>query len=176
MPLFVPPVTDERTALLAFLEQQRQGLRAAVWGLSDAEAGQTPTASGNSLGGLIKHVTRTERRWVQVSLAGRSRPELWPITDWASDFVFEPGDSLDALLDDYAVAAAETEQIVMAIDDLGAPCALDEAAEWNGRWILLHMIEETARHAGHADLIRETLDGASAGKLLRQMEEAQAVQ
>jgi uncharacterized damage-inducible protein DinB len=174
MPFFAPPVTDERNALLAFLDQQRQALRATVWGLSDTDAGKTPSASGNSLGGLIKHVTRTERRWLQVSLAGRDLPDLWPVKDWAADFVFEPTDSLQALLDDYAAAAAETEVIVLGVDDLGAPCALEESAEWNGRWILLHMIEETARHAGQADVMRESLDGARAGTLLQQMEAAQA--
>jgi uncharacterized damage-inducible protein DinB len=174
MPFFTPPVTDERSALLAFLEQQRLALRAAVWGLSDTDAGKRPSASGNSLGGLIKHVTRTERRWVQVSLAGRDLPDLWPIKDWAADFMFEPTDSLPALLDDYAAAAAETEAIVLNVDDLAAPCALADSAQWNGRWILLHLIEETARHAGQADVMRESLDGARAGELLDRMEAAQA--
>jgi uncharacterized damage-inducible protein DinB len=164
MPMFVPPVTDERSALLGFLEQQRTGLRNALRGLDDAQLTKVPSAGALSLGGLLKHVTRTERRWVQAALAGRPLPGLWPIVDFEADFVLveETG---AFLLDDYAGAARETAQVVAEVADLGDPCALPDAAHWSARWVLLHMIEETARHAGHADIIRESLDGRTAGSL-----------
>lgn len=172
MPLFVGAVTDERHALLAFLEQQREALRAAAYGLTDDDAGRSPASSSLSLGGLIKHVANTERRWVQVTLAGRDLPEIWPVADWAADFRFEPGDSLAALLAGYQAVGAETAATIEALDDMGSPCREPEARTGGltARWILLHMIEETARHAGQADVIRESLDGRHAGELLRQWE------
>lgn len=166
MPMFVPPVPDERAALLAFLAQQRDALRAAVRALSEEQAAAVPSASSLSLAALIKHVTRTERRWAVVAVAGRPLPGLWPVEDWAADFRLEEGETLEALLAAYAAAAEETESIVAEVEDLGQPCAKPDSAQWSVRWVLLHLIEETARHAGHADIIRESLDGATAGKLM----------
>jgi uncharacterized damage-inducible protein DinB len=164
MLMFVPPVTDERSALLAYLAKQRTGLRNALRGLDDAQLSKVPSASALSLGGLLKHVTRTERRWVQAGLGGRPLPGLWPIVDFEADFVLT-GETGAFLLDDYASAARETEEVVAEVADLGDPCALPDAAHWSARWVLLHMIEETARHGGHADIIRESLDGRTAGSL-----------
>jgi uncharacterized damage-inducible protein DinB len=163
MPLFARPVTDERDALLIFLDQQRESLRAAVFGLTDEQARATPTVSSLSLGGLIKHCVRTERRWVVAGIAGEPLPGLWPIEDWPADFRMEPGETLEQLLGSYAEAAAVTERIVAGVDDLGQPLAIDP--DRSVRWVLLHLIKETARHAGHADIIREALDGQRAGEL-----------
>jgi uncharacterized damage-inducible protein DinB len=170
VPLFVAPVPDERTALLAFLAQQRAALRAAVHGLSEEQATAVPSASALSLLALIRHVVRTERRWVVAGLAGRPLPGLWPIENWDTEFVPAAGDTLKAALDDLTAAAAETESIVAEIEDLGRPCAAPDTAQWSARWVLLHLIKETARHAGHADIIRESLDGATAGDLVRAAE------
>ena len=82
MPLFARPVTDERDSLLIFLAQQRAALRASVLGLTDEQTRATPAASGLSLGGLIKHAARTERRWVIAGIAGQPLPGLWPIENW----------------------------------------------------------------------------------------------
>jgi hypothetical protein len=161
--LFAPSVTDERDGLLTFLAQQRGALRAAVLGLTDEQARATPAASDLSLGGLLKHAARTERRWVVAGIAGQPLPGLWPIENWADDFRMDPGETLAGLLDDYGDTARQTEQIIADIADLGQPPASD--ADQSVRWILLHLIKETARHAGHADIIRETLDGQSAGSL-----------
>ncbi|MBO0832935.1 MAG: DinB family protein [Actinobacteria bacterium] len=163
MTLFARPVTDERDGLLTFLAQQRDALRAAVLGLTDEQARQTPTKSSLSLGGLIKHSTRTERRWVVAGIAGKPLPGLWPIEDWPADFRLEPDETLAGVLDDYAETAELTEQIVAGTADLGVPSAIDERV--SARWVLLHLIKETARHAGHADIIRESLDGQQAGHL-----------
>jgi hypothetical protein len=163
MTLFARPVADERDGLLTFLAQQRDSLRAAVLGLTDAEASLTPTASTLSLGGLVKHCARTERRWVVASIAGQPLPGLWPIEDWAADFRLAPGETLAGVLSYYAETAELTEQIVAAVADFGAPSASDE--NMSVRWVLLHLIKETARHAGHADIIREAVDGQRAGRL-----------
>jgi Protein of unknown function (DUF664) len=160
--LFARPVADERDGLLTFLAQQRGALRAAVLGLTDEQARLTPTAGTLSLGGLIKHCARTERRWVVAGLAGRPLPGLWPPEDWPADFRLEPDETLAGMLGYYAETAELTEQIVAGADP-AAPAVIDERV--SVRWVLLHLIKETARHAGHADIIRESLDGQRAGQL-----------
>jgi Protein of unknown function (DUF664) len=162
MTLFARPVADERDGLLTFLAQQRDALCAAALGLTDEQARMTPTASGLSLGGLIKHSARTERRWVVAGVAGQPLPGLWPPEDWPADFRLEGDETLAGVLDYYAETADLTEQIVAAAN-LGMPTANDERV--SVRWVLLHLIKETARHAGHADIIRESLDGQRAGQL-----------
>jgi Protein of unknown function (DUF664) len=163
MTLFARPVADERDGLLTFLGQQRDALRAAVLGLTDAQARLTPAASTLSLGGLVKHCARTERRWVVAGIAGQPLPGLWPPEDWPADFRLDPDETLAEVLGYYAETAELTEQIVAAVPDLSAPPASDERL--SVRWVLLHVIKETARHAGHADIIRESVDGSRAGQL-----------
>jgi Protein of unknown function (DUF664) len=163
MPLFTRPVTDERDALLTFLEQQRESLRAAALDLTDEQARGTPTVSSLSLGGLIKHAARTERRWAVAGIAGEPLPGLWPIEDWPADFRMEPGETLAGLLSYYAETAGITDRIVASVEDLGQPQAADP--ERSVRWVLLQLIKETARHAGHADIIREAIDGQRAATL-----------
>ena len=163
MTLFARPVADERDGLLTFLSQQRDAVRAAVVGLTDAQARLTPTASTLSLGGLIKHCARTDRRWVVAGIAGQPLPGLWPPEDWPADFRLEPDETLAGVLGYYAETAELTERIVAAAADLGVASANDERV--SVRWVLLHLIKETARHAGHADIIRESIDGQRAGQL-----------
>jgi hypothetical protein len=163
MPLFAPPVADERDGLLSFLAQQRDSLRACVLGVTDEQARTAPSASDLSLGGLVKHSARTERRWVIAGIAGQPLPGLWPIENWPDDFRMSQDETLTGLLRYYADTAVQTEQIIAEVADLGQPTALDP--EKSVRWVLLHLLKETARHAGHADIIRETLDGQRAGRL-----------
>ncbi|GAA1948803.1 DinB family protein [Kitasatospora viridis] len=165
MPDFVPPVADERSALLGYLGKQRDGLLAAVGGLTEEQAWSVPSASELSLAGLLKHGAVTERRWVQAGLLGRALPELWPIVDPAGEFRREDGDTVARLLTAYREVGAETERTVAELASMDVPCLLPEAAQWSARWVLLHLIEETARHAGHADVIRQSIDGAHAADL-----------
>ena len=170
MPAHVPPVADERSALLSFLEHQRQLARIAAYGLDDEQAARTPSASALSIGGLIKHLAQVERSWMDTV---RRAPRMDPAA-YMEGFRFAPGDSLQQVLDDYAVAAAETEKLVADIADLGEPVPVprgvpwfpQDVDAWSLRWVLLHLIEETARHAGHADIVRESLDGASSISLI----------
>ncbi|QUQ65032.1 DinB family protein [Kutzneria sp. CA-103260] len=172
--LMTPPVgTDERAALLAFLANQREALMACVHGLTDADAGKTSTASALSVLALLRHANRTERRWVLAALDGRELPGEWPPDDWSKEFVLDPEDTIAGQVAAYRETGACTEEIVNALPSLDVPCKLADAAQWNARWILLHLIEETARHAGHADIIRESLDGATAPALIDALNAAQ---
>ena len=172
MPAHVPPVADERAGLLAYLAQQRQGVRTATYGLSDAEAGSTPAASALSVGGLVKHLASVERSWTAL-IAGRPWPQQDP-QRYFDGFRLLPGETLASVLDDYETSARETEKVVADVDDLGQPVPVprglpwmpQDVEAWSVRWVLLHLIEETARHAGHADVVRESLDGATAISLL----------
>jgi uncharacterized damage-inducible protein DinB len=175
MPGNVRPVTDERDGLLAFLAQQRDVVRNAAFGLTDEQARSTPSVSSLSVGGLLKHLAGTERSWVGIML---QRPAEGGEADYQDSFRMLPGETLDALLADYARVAEETAAAVAGFDDLGAPVPVPKGVPWfpqdvdawSVRWVLLHLIEETARHAGHADLVREAVDGATAFPLMAAVE------
>jgi len=166
MQLGVPAVTDERSGLLTFLAQQRRIVKAAAYGLTPQQLRTAPSASALSVGGLLKHVAAVERSWLATVLGQPStRPED------ESDFVLTDEDTLDSLVADYDAAAADTERIVAGAD-LGQPVSIPNVdAGWTVRWVLLHLIEETARHAGHADIVRESIDGATTFELLATAEE-----
>ncbi|MFF5990254.1 DinB family protein [Prauserella flavalba] len=166
MPGLVGPVADEREALLGYLAQQRYVLCLAAYGLTDEQARATPTVSALSVGGLIKHVAATERGWLGTVL-GRA-------PDDGADFRMAQGETLADIITEYELVATETEEIVAGIDDLGRPVPVPEGVPWfphdvgawSVRWVLLRVIEETARHAGHADILRESIDGATAFPLM----------
>jgi hypothetical protein len=164
VPAFAAPAPDERTQLLGYLAAQRSGVRAALRGLTEEQARSTPTASSMSLAGLVRHLVRTERRWVVAGIADRPAG-LYPVTDWAAEWRLGPDDTVEHLLAEYAAVAAETEAVLAGVPDVGVPCGLPDCQGWPVRWVLLHLIEETARHAGHADVIRESIDGATADHL-----------
>lgn len=157
---------DEREALLGFLEHQREGLRIATHGLTDEQARTTPSASALSLAALINHAAAVERNWTDI-LRSAGRPG-GPAEHVAS---FQPGEkTLEELHADYREAADVFDAAVLAVPNLdflvpvpsGAPWFPKDIEAWTARWILVHLIEETSRHAGHADVIRESIDGAQA--------------
>ncbi|HET8681480.1 MAG TPA: DinB family protein [Micromonosporaceae bacterium] len=168
MPGLVPPVADEREGLLAYLAQQRHMLRTAAYGLTDEQARATPTASSLSVGGLVKHAADMERGWMARVLQRDHE------SDYAANFRLGPGETLARVLDAYEQVGKDTEVIVAEVADLGQPVPVPrgvpwfpaDVEAWSVRWVLLHLIEETARHAGHADIIRESVDGATAFSLL----------
>ncbi len=171
MPTLPRPVVDERDGLLTFLEQQRLALRLSAYGLTDAQARSTPSASKLSVGGLIKHAGRAERTWMNTL---QQLPRSGDPDAYARSFVMDDDDSLPEILVDYAAAVNQTNEIVAGFPDLAAPVPVpqglpflpDDVEYWSVRWILLHLIQETARHAGHADIVRESIDGASAMSLM----------
>jgi hypothetical protein len=162
-------MTGERADLLEALAKHRFFLRYTVRDLTDDQAGQRPTASQLCLGGLIKHVTLTERQWVSFIIDGPSamgsQGQDTPV-DWAGGFSMLEGETLAGLLGQYDQVARRTDGLVETLPDLDVSHPLPEApwfepgARWSARRVLLHVIAETAQHAGHADIIRESLDGA----------------
>ncbi|MBO0913453.1 DinB family protein [Streptomyces laculatispora] len=167
-----PGLTGERADLLEALTKQRHFLRFTTRDLTDEQAGLRPTASELCLGGLIKHVAQVERSWADFIVHGSSAmPDFTAMTeaDWArrtDGFRLLPGETLEGVLADYAEAARRTDELLAGLPDLGATHALPKApwydgdARWSARRVLMHVIAETAQHAGHADIIRESLDGA----------------
>ena len=122
----------------------------------------TPTASSLSLLSLIKHSAIWERRWFQIIVAGRNFPDEWPeVKSEQVDPTFQVAedDTVETVVADYREQIAASQEILSTFD-LEATCRWPEMADQNLRWVALHMIEETARHAGHADIIRETIDGS----------------
>ena len=160
--------TGERADLLASLARQRQFLRHTVRDLTDEQARQRTTVSELTLGGLIKHVALTERQWAGFIVTGPSAMgrENTDVGAWSQGFRMPEDETLAGLLDGYAQVAAQTDELVATLPDLDAAQPLPEApwfepgARWSARRVLLHVIAETAQHAGHADIIRESLDGA----------------
>lgn len=182
-----PPSTldAERADLLAGLATARSALTETIRGLSDEQAGEHPTVSALSLGGLIKHVASIEEGWMRFVVDGPSamRYDLPDGVTWAdltagtarefpqwaidhqNDLRMLPGETLAKIVARYDQVAARSEEVIACVPDLSATHPLP-AAPWNEpgavrsvRRVLLHVIAETAQHAGHADILRETLDG-----------------
>ena len=160
---------DEKTLLLSYIAQQRDGIRNAAFGLTDEQARLTPTAGALSIGGLVKHVAGTERHWIDMVLAvSDDRPAEERMAGYQDAFVLGEGETLAGALERYAEVAHRTEEALAGIDldvavpvPKGVPWFPADLEAWNVRWVLLHLIEETARHAGHADIVRESIDGAT---------------
>ncbi|MER5280589.1 DinB family protein [Streptomyces sp. NPDC002809] len=178
----------ERVDLLAALATARAALIATSRGLDDEQAGESPTASALCLGGLIKHVASTEESWMRFVVSGPSAmshdlPEgvTWAdlaagtareipqwVTDHENEFRMLPGDTLAGVVARYEQVAARTEETIASVPDLSVCHPLPEApwyeqgAVRSVRRVLLHVIAETAQHAGHADILRETIDGRTA--------------
>lgn len=163
-------MSTEHDELLATLELHRNFLRQTVRGLSDEQAAQRSTASELCLGGIVKHVAGVESRWVDFIERGaeamRFGGDQQSQERWAGGFRMSPGDTLEALLERYADVARRTEEVVRSNTDLDRAQELPPApwfepgATWSVRRVVLHLLAETAQHAGHADIVRESIDGA----------------
>jgi hypothetical protein len=157
----------ERSDLQESLAKHRYFLRYTVRDLNDEQAGVRTTASELCLGGLIKHVTAIEKQWSDFAVRGAAAMEQgegWSYEDWANQFAMTPDDSLAGLLDRYEQVAAHTDALVHTLDlDARYPLPpapwFEPGAKWSVRRVILHVIAETAQHAGHADILREALDG-----------------
>jgi hypothetical protein len=157
----------ERTDLLESLARHREFLRFTTRDITDSQAAQHTTVSALTLGGLIKHVAGVEHGWMAFALGGADgmNAAISSARSWEAQFEMLPGESLSGLLERYAAVADRTTEIVNGLSDLDAEHPLPEApwfepgARWSARRVLLHIIAETSQHAGHADIIREALDG-----------------
>ncbi len=149
----------ERAGLCEFLDLQREALIGRLQGVSDEDARRAPTVSSLSLLSLVKHSAIWERRWFQVVVAGRSFAGEWldVLPQDENGFRLDDDDTVETIVAYYRQQIAASRKILKSVD-LDAPCAWPNLAG-NLRWVAVHMIEETARHAGHADIIRETIDG-----------------
>jgi uncharacterized damage-inducible protein DinB len=163
-------ITTEHEDLLETLAAHRQFLRCTVDGLTDEQAAQRSTVSALCLGGLIKHVAAAEEGWANFIVQGTQAVAM-DMSEEAfaarnDEFRMLPGETLADLLTSYDAVAARTDALLADGIDLDASHPLPEApwfepgASWSARRVLLHVIAETAQHAGHADIIRETIDGA----------------
>ena len=174
MPGQAPALTDERQLLLAYIAQQRDGIRNAAYGLSDEQARLAPTAGSLSIGGLVKHVATMEKSWVDRALQKEG-----PATREAQEASYEDGfrllphETLAEVLAQYDEIAEQTDAAMAGVDldrpvpvPKGVPWFPDDVDAWSVRWVLLHLIEEIARHAGHADIVRESIDGATMYELM----------
>jgi len=161
--------TGERADLLESLAKHRFFLRLTCRDLTDEQAAQRTTASRLCLGGLIKHVTKAEKGWYDFIVGGPAAPvgeREGSYEEHGQSFEMLPGETVVALLQHYEEVARQTDELVATLPDLDASHPLPAApwfepgARWSARRVLLHVIAETAQHAGHADIIRESLDGA----------------
>ncbi len=148
-----PPriAADERQTLLALLSYQRDSFTRKVSGVADGEATTTRVPSGTTLLWLANHMADAEITWVIRRFAQ------------SEDAAFgDHADTLEQAVARYVMVCDETNRVVAAAPSLDALCPrFDDEPAVNLRWILLHLLEETARHAGHADILRETIDGTT---------------
>lgn len=161
-------LTGERADLLEALTTHRHFLRQTVRGLTDEQARQRTTVSELCLGGLVKHVAATESQWADFVEGGAAAMGAGQDAQvaWAGQFQLLPGETLASVLERYDAVARRTDSLVATLPDLDAAHPLPEAPwfppgkAWSARRVLLHVVAETAQHAGHADILRESLDGA----------------
>jgi hypothetical protein len=163
-------LTRERADLLESLQIHRAFLRHTAHGLTDDQARRRPTASVLSIGGIIKHVAETERFWARFMTGADpgvdwTDPGAAEVEAYQQGFVLLPGETLAEVLAHYELVAAATDELVATLPDLDAVHPLPDApwfppgAVRSVRRTITHIVAETAQHAGHADIIRESIDG-----------------
>ena len=183
MPALASPVTDERSALREYLAYHQSAFFAVAYGLTDEQARSRPTVSELSIGGLIKHATGMQQSWMARVAAAPDLPprDTRPFDEISKDFadqhVMRPDETLDELLSALAAQNAESLRLVDTADlDAEVPVPHDipwfpkSLDAWSVRWVILHVINELTRHSGHADIIRESIDGATMYELLAGLE------
>jgi uncharacterized damage-inducible protein DinB len=156
----VPFVGDEKTMLSAFLDRYRETIIWKLDGLTKAQAVERLVPSATTLLGIVKHLAYVERIWFQLRFAGEAVTFPWKKEedDQDPEFRIEPADTIASVTALYRQEIARSREIVdrASLDDLSKSTPQPRSL----RWIMIHMIEETARHAGHADILRELTDGS----------------
>ena len=147
---------DEKTTLLTFLNYLRDAVAAKASGVSDQAIRTAGVPSGTTILGLVKHLAAVELNWFAWAYAGAD------VALWDDESQPTADETAESLLAAYREAVRRCNGIIEACDDLDRPGArsLRETPPPSMRWVLVHMIEETARHAGHADILREQIDGS----------------
>jgi len=183
MPALASPVDDERDTLREFLAFHQSAFFAVAYGLTDEQARSTPSVSSLSIGGLVKHATGVQKGWMQRV---ESAPEVPPkderpmdeiVAEYQDEHTMREDETLDQLLAALKAQNAETLRIFDEAD-LDTPIPVPRDAPWfppdidfwSVRWVAFHLLNELARHAGHADIIRESIDGATMYDLIAGLE------
>lgn len=174
-----PPAADERGTLIEFLRFQQNAFFAAAYGLTDEQARSTPSVSALSIGGLVKHATGVQKSWLARITAAPDgpprddRPMEERVAEYEDEYRMRDDETLDDLLDGLRAQNEETLRVFAEADlDTQVPVPHDvpwfpeELDFWNVRWVAMHLVEELSRHAGHCDIIRETIDGATMYELM----------
>ncbi|QIX27798.1 DinB family protein [Nocardioides sp. JQ2195] len=166
-----PLAVDEAATLRGFLDYHRETLRLKTEGLSREQLNQTLAPSAMTLGGMLKHLALVEDWWFSCVLLGNEDADYWQGVDWDEDrdwdwhsAVENTPEQLRTLFDDAVAASDAILDRVLAdsgLDTLSVKHDRRKDEAFSLRWIMLHMVEEYARHNGHADLIRESIDGAT---------------
>jgi uncharacterized damage-inducible protein DinB len=171
-----PLQTGDRADLLDVLHKHRDLFRFTVQGITDEQARTRSTVSELTLGGLVKHVAQVESTWARFIVEGPAeQPDVdWANVDWsnpppevlqyADGFRLLEDETLTGTLERYAEVAAATDELVATVDlDAAQPLPkapwFESGASWSARRVFMHIVAETAQHAGHADIIREAIDG-----------------
>jgi uncharacterized damage-inducible protein DinB len=170
--------------LLEFLRFNQNAFFSVAYGLTDEQARSTPSVSSLSIGGLIKHAAGVQKGWAQRAAAGPDfpprdeRPMEEIMAEYADQYVMREDETLAGLLDELRTQNEETLRVIAEADlDTRVPVPHDvpwfpqDVEHWSVRWVALHLIEELTRHAGHADIIRESIDGATMYELMAANEE-----
>jgi uncharacterized damage-inducible protein DinB len=159
-------LTGERADLVQTLGAHRHFLRFTVRGLTDEQATRRPTASELTLAGLVKHVAHTEAHWADFAERGTAAfgSDNWSEEAWQAEWKLGPDETLESVLAEYEEIARRTDQLVATLDlDTAYPLPpapwFEPGAVRSVRRTFLHIIAETAQHAGHADILRESIDG-----------------
>jgi len=144
---------DEREVLMTLLQYQRESLARKVVGVDDEAARRSPVNSGSTLLWLVRHLAVAERLWIIHRFAGGQQPSLAPEAS---------NDTVDSALAAYRQTWADVDAVIAATASLDQVSVIgDDSGRPTLRWILAHLLEETARHAGHADILRELVDGTT---------------
>ena len=184
MPAMPPPIADERAGLKEYVAAQQYAFHALAFGLTDEQARSAPSVSSLSIGGLIKHVTSCQQGWMERVAAAPDltesdkRPMEEQAADYGDEFVMGADESLAQILAAFDAQNAETIRLIETSDlsaavpvPPGVPWFPKDVPAWSVRWVIFHMIEELARHAGQGDIIRESIDGATLYELLAGVED-----
>jgi hypothetical protein len=164
-----PTIADEETSLVAWLDFHRDTLLLKAHGLDQEQLARRLEPSTLTLGGLVKHMALVESSWLSARLRGE--PMIAPFEDapWDDDpdweFHSAKDDTPEELVALFAASRAASDEIIAAtladggLDTISVGSRRDTGEHFDLRWILTHLVEEYARHNGHADLIRESIDG-----------------
>ena len=183
MPGMPPPANDEPQTLIEFLRFNQNAFFAVAYGLTDEQARSRPSVSALSIGGLVKHVAGVQRGWMERVKAAPGfpprdeRPFEEQVADYEDEYVMRDDETLKQLLDRLRAQNEDTLRIFAEADlDTQVPVPHDvpwfpqDLDFWNVRWVAMHLVEELTRHAGHCDIIRESIDGATMYELMAGVE------